>query len=141
MGESRGLLQIVKEVIAKRELDIPDTVIDRAHRIGSGKDGGPPAIICKFTTWRHRTLLYRDRANIKDDFGYKVTLDITRENVLLLDAVKDLAKEMKAPISYAFCDINCQPTIKTVDDQFLRFDNLKEAQKLLEELLVTQVTG
>ena len=139
MKKARGekaedCLNTVREIIADQEREIPDTVIDRAHRIGKGKNGGPAAIIVKFTTWRHRTLMDRGRTKITEELGYKGTLDITRDNIVMMDAVKQVADEMEAPVSYVFCDINCQPTIKTVDDQYLRFDSVKEATKLLEKL-------
>ena len=48
------------------ELDIPDTVIDRAHRIGPEYFDYKTkkkcrAIIVSFTTFRHRKLNYRAR--------------------------------------------------------------------------------
>ena len=125
----------MKEVLPGQELDIPDNVIDRAHRIGAGKDGGPAAIIVKFTTWRHRTLLYRERAKITKNIGITLSLDITRDNIIMMDKVKDIAKELNAPIAYVFCDINCQPTIKISDSQFMRFDTVEEATKILEKLV------
>ena len=124
-------------MIHDQELDIPDAVIDRAHRIGNGNNGGPPAIIVKFTTWRHRTMLYRIRNKIKSESGLKITLDITRENIQIMNKVTALATEKEAPIEYVFCDINCQPTIKTSGGKFLRFDSVEEASAILATMLVT----
>ena len=52
------------------ELDIPDTVIDRAHRIGPEYSDYITkkkcrAVIVRFTTFRHRTLIYRAREKTK----------------------------------------------------------------------------
>ena len=59
-------LNKVKEVIKTLKVDIPDVVIDRAHRIGRKpkplvKWGMNQSMIVKFTTWRHRTAVYRAR--------------------------------------------------------------------------------
>ena len=59
--KAEDCLSKVKEIISEIELDIPDVVIDRAHRVGKGTKKDPAAIIVKFTTWRHRTMLYRSR--------------------------------------------------------------------------------
>ncbi len=56
----------VKAVFAKLDVDVPDNVIDRAHRIGSPKvvkGKKVHTMIVRFTTWRHRTAVYRARKN------------------------------------------------------------------------------
>ena len=130
--KAEDCLEVIKKVIAEQHLDIPDVVIDRAHRIGNGKNGSPPPIIVKFTTWRHRTMLYRARQKIKTDSSFKITLDITKDNIEMMNKVKALADEMEAPVEYVFCDVNCQPTIKTSNGSFLRFDSVEEASSLLQ---------
>ena len=49
------------ESFNKLELDIPGSCIDRAHRIGKKTPGRVRPIIVRFTTWRHRTMVYRKR--------------------------------------------------------------------------------
>ena len=86
------------------KLDIPDSVLDRAHRIGSGKD---QAIIFKLTTWRHRTMIYRKRQDIYNALKYKVTLDITRPNMRMMDELRSDIKanpEATNLVNYIFCD-------------------------------------
>ena len=63
---SESCLEKVKNVFNELGVDIPDVVIDRAHRIGrprivQGKR--VHQVIVRFTTWRHRTLVYRARKN------------------------------------------------------------------------------
>ena len=65
----------VKNVIEESGVDISDSTIDRAHRIGKRK-GSSQQIIVRFTTHRHRTLFYKARKNIKS--GPKVHIDLTK---------------------------------------------------------------
>ena len=61
--------EISDEVIIKEtSCDIPDVVVDRAHRIGKGYNDKKTNVYCKsiivrFTTFRYRTVFYRSRAN------------------------------------------------------------------------------
>ena len=48
--KAEDCLNMVRGIIKQRKLDIPDTVLDRAHRIMSGRNGGKPVIIVKFST-------------------------------------------------------------------------------------------
>ena len=71
------------------ELNIPDTVVDRAHRIGPEYSDYKTkkkckAIIVRFTMFRHRTLVYRARNKIRN---VKIRLDLTKErHALFLEA-------------------------------------------------------
>ena len=134
--KSEDCFEIVKNIIKEMELDIPDVVLDRAHRVGRASGTRPPPIIFKFTTWRHRTLFYRRREEISKKFNWTVSLDITRQNIELMDEVRSAleAKEISV-IKYVFCDVNCQPTMRTTDDRFLRFSSIDEALNILEKEL------
>ena len=62
-------LSKVRNALDKLKVDIPYTVIDRAHRIVrmkviDGKTVQP--MIVRFTTWRHRTDVYRAREGVKN---------------------------------------------------------------------------
>ena len=61
------------ELFNKLELDIPEDCIGRAHRIGKKTPGRVRPIIVRFTTWRHRTMVYRKR---KDCFNCRIILDL-----------------------------------------------------------------
>ena len=59
-------LQKVKNVFNELKFEIPDTVVDRAHRIGKViKINGVHVrqMIVRFTIWRHRTIVYNARKN------------------------------------------------------------------------------
>ncbi len=125
-------LNTVRKIIRDEGLDIPDNVIDRAHRVGVGKKGKHSGIICKFTTWRHRTMLYRARVNVTKTSGYKISLDITKKNIELMDALRAAIKSNNAEtVDYVFCDVNCQPMIKLKSGNFLRFDTFYQGMTLL----------
>ena len=71
----------VKSLIKKTSCDITDIVIDRAHRTGKGYNVKKTNVRCKgvivrFTTFRHRTMFYRSRANLKNNI--KLKLDLTK---------------------------------------------------------------
>jgi hypothetical protein len=123
----------VQDIIKTEGLDIPDSVIDRAHRVGKAKDGTTAApMLVKFTTWRHRTMLYKARKSIKVKHGINISLDITKANIELMDLMRLEAKrEGAAQMDYVFCDVNCQPTIKLMSGKFCRFDTAYQGKKIL----------
>ena len=90
------------ELFNKLELDIPEACIDRAHRIGKKTPGRIRPIIVRFTTWRHRTMVYRKR---KDCVNCRITLDLTKTRMDILKEAINLARESDH-ISYVFADIN-----------------------------------
>lgn len=85
----------IKEIITATELDIPDLVIDRAHRVGAGYNNKPPAMIVRFTTSRHRTKLYRARKEIKEIFGYSLQVDLAKEHLHTLKRVREIGRDTK----------------------------------------------
>ena len=83
-------LEKVRDVIREAGVSIPDQCIDRCHRIGKiieekDDDGNvtstKQAMIVKFTTWRHRTILYRARKKLSNK---KIFLDLTKKRFQLL---------------------------------------------------------
>ena len=57
-------------IIKESEVEIPESILDRAHRIGptyTDNDTGKKmqSIIVRFTTFRYRTLFYTNLKNIK----------------------------------------------------------------------------
>ena len=139
---SDDCLNTVKHIISEIPgLDIPDVVLDRAHRVGGATGTRPPPIIFKFTTWRHRTMFYRKRSEIETKFKWKTTLDITSRNIMLMDEVRrEIEHRQTDRIAYVFCDVNCQPTMRTTDDKFIRFNSLEEALNLLEKEIFANPT-
>ena len=81
---SEEVLEKVKFLVSESGCDIPDVVIDRAHRIGKGYTDKKSNLSCKsiivrFTTFRHRTMLYRNRNKLKKA---KVKLDLTKKGLI-----------------------------------------------------------
>ena len=67
---SSDVLEKVKEICAESNLEIPDSNLERAHRIGKSyldkiKKVNCKSIIVRFNTFRHRSLLYRAKKDIK----------------------------------------------------------------------------
>ena len=89
-------LRIIKALLKEElEVDIPDMVIDRAHRIGQIKEDLKTkkkwqTIIVRFTTWRHHSIVYR--ARIKS-VTFKIQLDLTQRKLKLLDKANAWLKE------------------------------------------------
>eukprot|EP00794_Sanderia_malayensis_P013291 gene13291-14665_t len=122
----------VKEIFDELEVDVPDTVIDRAHRIGpksKDRDGKPrQQVIVRFTTWRHRTAIYRARK--KATAPVKIRLDLTKPRLDLLISANDILKDYKGDY-YAFADVNCR-TRANIGGKFSFFDTIEELQNLID---------
>ena len=54
---SEVVLESIRKLFDEANLVIPDACIDRAHRVSKTND----TIIVCFTTFRHRTIFYRNR--------------------------------------------------------------------------------
>ena len=59
---SNEVLKQVRRLFEEAEVTILDAVLDRAHRVSKSNDD----VIVRFTTFCHRTLLYRKRKTLKD---------------------------------------------------------------------------
>ena len=109
----------------------PDIVLDCAHRIGPGYTDRIiskkcKSVIVRFATFRHRTLFYRARKNLKS--GFKVKLDLTKSRFNLLKKANNHVKEIPA-ISFCYADVNCRLRVKFHDAKqedifFSTFDEL-----------------
>ena len=73
------VLEKVKRLVNEAGVDIPDSNINKAHRIRTKKDK-KQTIIVKFTTFRHRTLLYRARRKLKN--GVKLHIDLSKIQIV-----------------------------------------------------------
>ena len=92
----------------KVELDMPDTVIERPHRIGPQYSDYKTkkkckAIIVRFATFRHRTSVYWARKKIRNNV--KIRLDLTKERHALLLGANNLVKGY-SDVRFCFVDIN-----------------------------------
>ena len=87
------------------DLDIPDTVIDRAHRIGGTKVIDVRRywqVIVRFTTWRHRAQVYRAR---KKSQSHRIKFDLTQARSKAIQNANLLLKP-KGTSYFAFADVN-----------------------------------
>ena len=99
-------------------VEIPDTVIDRAHRIGvpyvdKTTKKSCKSVIVRFSTFRHRTIVYRAKKNMKCPVRVKIDLTKKRHN-LLVSANKYVSNIDSVKFCYA--DINCRLKIKWEDE-------------------------
>ena len=112
-------LKKVKSMFKELKVAISDEVIYRAHRIGKPKVKNGINIhtmIVRFTTWRHRTAVYRAR---KVSSKYKIRLDLTKKR---LNAIVKVSKDLDTKkLGFAFADVNCRLCAK-VGDKFVYFN-------------------
>ena len=63
------VINLVKDCFAEVDVDIPDTVLDRAHRIGpvykDKSDQNIQGIIVKFNNFRYRSMFYKNWKKLK----------------------------------------------------------------------------
>ncbi|XP_065058021.1 uncharacterized protein LOC135685857 [Rhopilema esculentum] len=127
---SEMCLEKVKNVFKEKELevDVPDAVIDRAHRIGSPKIVKGKKIhqvIVRFTTWRHRTLVYRARKKCPK---YRIKLDLTKRRIDIIQKVTSFLKEKE--LGFAFADVNCRLSVK-IGDVFEHFNSEEDLMDIV----------
>ena len=125
---SGEVLNIVRNKIKEVKAEIPDVVIDRAHRIGAPyfdekAKVKTQSIIVRFTTFRHRTMLYHKRKALKGNV--RVRLDLTKERYNLLTYARKRVESLD-DVDYVYADINCRLKVrmKEGDDHF--FDSIDE---------------
>jgi len=124
-------LKKVKSVIKKLDVDIPDCCIDRAHRTGKPyeKDGVKyHAMIVRFTTWRHRSLVYKSRKNSEK---YDIKLDLTKERLEFLKKCQDYVKNLENSfVKFVCADINCNMVARLVSGRFIFIESLDQLKDL-----------
>ena len=117
-------------------IQIPDAVIDRAHRLGPPRfdkvtNNEYQSAIIKFTTFRHRTLIYNKRKEIEKQCGYRFRLDLTRDRHSLFKEARDLVKP-RDEVSFVYSDVNCRLKVKFADNRAERFfNNIQELHDIL----------
>ena len=116
-------MEKVKEVIREAGVVIPDVVLDRAHRVGRPKkddDGSAKQqIIVRFTTWQHRTLLYKGRKNLANA---KVYLDLTKTKFKLLKHCQAKVQDNNL-VDFVFADVNCALCVRMKNGAFRYFNS------------------
>ena len=130
-----------KLVIKETSCDIPDVVIERAHRIGKGYNDKNPNVHCKsiivsFIKFRHRTMFYGSWANLKNNV--KLKLDLTKNRHTIFTITIETIKSYDN-VNYVMVEINCQLKVvfKAGSDKFFAENmNFKE---ILEKEGINQV--
>ena len=112
--DSEKIVKIVKNLMETAGLEEPDTVIDRAHRIGRTFEKDQKkyrAIIVKFNNFRTRTKLYQKRNKL--DKEIRVKLDLTKRRYNILKETSNMIDRKNLDSTYIYADINCR--LKIVD--------------------------
>ena len=134
---SEDVLEKVKTKWVESGINIPDSLIDRAHRIGSvSKDRvtneDRQSVIVRLTTFRHRTMIYRNRKKME---GLSVKLDLTRKRYkTLVDARKKVDGNEK--VKFVFTDINCRLKVFMADGKQHFFSSLPSKTYISMTLLL-----
>ena len=101
-NETSGVvLESIRKLFDKRNVVIPDACIDCAHCVSKTSD----TVIVRFTTFKHRAMLYHNRKTLKG--GAKVHLDLTKSRMDLLMKANKYVKDI-SNVDFAFSDINCR---------------------------------
>ena len=147
---SDDVLDKVKSLIKETSCDIPDVVIDRTHRIRKGyNDKKKTNVRCKsiilhFTTiftsiivrFRHRTMFYHSRANLKNNV--KLKLDLTKNRYKIFTKAIETAK-IYDNLNYIMVDINCWLKVVFKDGGGKFFTDNMILKEILEKEGINQV--
>ena len=124
----KDCLKKVKGIFKELGVDVPDLVIDRAHHIDVVKEIEGKCyrqIIVRFTTLKHRTMVYRAPRDIR--------LDLTKKNVKLLSKANDLLEGKSLGDCYAFSDVNCRLCLNLAG-KFQSFESEEQLLKLVSSV-------
>ena len=119
----------LKKLINEAGVDIPESNIDRARRIGPKKDK-KQAVIAKFTTFRHHILLFRARRKLKN--GVKLRVDLSKKRFrLLLGAQKYV--ENVVEVQFVYADVNYNLKVKFCNNEESFFTSMQELEDILDK--------
>ena len=131
------VINLVKDCFAEANVDIPDTVLDRARRFlpvyKDESDQNIQGIIVKFNNFRYRSMFYKNRKKLKG--GKRVRIDLTSNRYNLLKKTNALIKRMKMENTvYTFADVNCRlKVVNKENGEEAFFDNLEEVDLFLSQ--------
>ena len=135
------VLDKVKSLIKETSCDIPDIVIDRDHRIGKDCNDKKTNVRCEsiivhFETFRHRTMFYWSRANLKNNVKLKLDLTKNRYNIFTkaIETVKSYDN-----VNYVMVDINCWLKVVFMDGSGRFFTNIMSLKEISEKEGISQV--
>ena len=133
---------LVLQEINRLDLDIKDFEVVKAHRTGSsyvdknGKRHTP--VLCRFSTWRPRDILYRARKESR--YFFKSDLTAFNQSVLkyATNIVSNNESSANRLMEYTFADRNCRLTIKSKDGRYLYYNSETEFQRQVDFIEDTQ---
>ena len=131
---SNDCLNKVKELFTEMGVSIPDSSIDRVHRIGriktsAGSSMSVQPVIMKFRSFNARMQVCRARKNLQNK---KIGLDLTQRRKDLLHYALTCVKT-NPNIEFAFADINCRIGLKLKQGGFKFFNTKDELQNILNQ--------
>ena len=135
--KAEDVINLVKDCFAEADVDIPDTVLDRTHRIGPAykdeSDQSIQGIIVRFNNFRYRSMFYKNRKKLKQ--GKRVRIDLTSNRYNLLKKTNALIKRMKMENTvYTFADVNCRlKVVNKKNGEEALFDKLEEVDLFLSQ--------
>ena len=132
---SADVLASVKKLFDDAQVEIPDAVVDRAHRIGGNYVDRKSKKSCKSIivriTFRHRTMFYRAKSKLKN--RTRVKLDLTKSRLTLLNKANEHVQNIPL-INFCYADVNCRLKVKFKDakqkDMF--FSSFEELQDIAD---------
>ena len=122
---SDKVLEAIKCLFSEASINIPDACIDRAHRVSRNDD----TVIVHFTTFRHRTMFYRKRKELKN--GVKVHLNLTKARLDLLIKASKYVKNL-SNVDFVYADINCRLKIHFSNNNESFFDSMDDLISKME---------
>ena len=127
----------MKDEVVKLGVNLNNCEFDRAHRVGftKDKDGNPVTdrqMIVKFTTFRARSLVYRNRPKFgnRPDEGVRFYINQTKRRFQLKKMAMDYVKTLPN-VDFIFVDINCSLCIRFKNGQFRHFNSHEELVNLV----------
>ena len=125
--------ELIQKKWEDEDLTMPDTVIDRAHRIGRPYVDREKNVECQSVimrlTFRHRTQLYNARKLMEN---ISVKLDLTKHRYQILKEARRIIEGIDE-VEYVYADINFRLKVKMGDDiiPYERSLNFFECQEKL----------
>ncbi len=127
--ESEDCMEKIKDILEELDCGVGIDSVYRAHRIGRrmvSKDGKTQQqIIARFSSFRDRTKVYRNRKKLDN---IKIRLDLTRNRLGTLKLASEWVRDC-GEVSFVFADINCNLAAKMVNGKFLFFTSLAICNK------------
>ena len=91
------------------------------------------SVILRFTTFRHRTQLYRHRKKLEKDKGIRVRLDLTKSRYNLLKEARSKVYG-NTKVGFVYADVNCRLKVHPASGEDRFFSSMKELDGLLDSM-------